>query len=301
MTSPITRAEQPPVTDAASVIAVRGLRFTYPGSPSPVLHGLDFAIGEGEVFGLLGPSGAGKSTTQKVLIGLLGDYSGSVSVWGRQRSELGRDLYERIGVSFEQPNHFPKLTGAENLRYFAKLYSGATEDVDELLEGVGLSSDAATRVARYSKGMQVRLSLARALLNRPSLLFLDEPTAGLDPVNARSVKERIGSLRDRGATVFLTTHNMNLADEVCDRVGLIIDGRLVVLDTPRALKLAHGRRVVRVEYREDGATRRAEFPLDGIAADPAFHAVLAKGVETIHTQETTLEDVFVRLTGRRLG
>ena len=162
-------------------IRVRGLTFTYPKAREPAIRGMDFTVGRGEIFGFLGPSGAGKSTTQKVLIGLLRGHGGDVSVWGKGRKAWGPDYYERIGVSFELPNHYQKLTGLENLRFFASLYGGDTVDPMKLLDAVGLADDANTRVGKYSKGMQMRLTFARSLINDPELLFLDEPTRAWIP------------------------------------------------------------------------------------------------------------------------
>jgi fluoroquinolone transport system ATP-binding protein len=284
------------------VIRVRGLTFTYPKSTEPAVRGMDFSVGSGEIFGFLGPSGAGKSTTQKLLIGLLRGYRGEAAVWGKDPLAWGPDYYQRIGVSFELPNHYQKLTGLENLRFFASLYDVDTLDPMDLLDAVGLAEDANTRVSKYSKGMQMRLTFARALLNDPDLLFLDEPTSGLDPVNARKVKNMVLDLKARGRTIFLTTHDMSTADELCDRVAFVVDGGIVALDTPAELKIARSRRRVRVEYRGDnGSLQSAEFPMDGLADDPAFRAVLRDHhVETIHSREASLDDVFVEVTGRRL-
>jgi fluoroquinolone transport system ATP-binding protein len=287
---------------ATDVIRVRGLTFTYPKAPQPAVRGMDFNVGRGEIFGFLGPSGAGKSTTQKLLIGLLRGHGGEATVWGKDPLAWGSDYYQRIGVSFELPNHYQKLTGLENLRFFASLYAGETLDPMQLLDVVGLADDANTRVGKYSKGMQMRLTFARSLINDPELLFLDEPTSGMDPVNARNVRSMILDLKARGRTVFLTTHDMVTADEVCDRVAFVVDGGIVALDTPAELRIARSQRLVHVEYRgENGRLASAEFPMDGLADDPAFHAVLRNHhVETIHSREASLEDVFVEVTGRRL-
>jgi fluoroquinolone transport system ATP-binding protein len=170
------------------------------------------------------------------------------------------------------------------------------------LRRLGLHEDGDKLVAEYSKGMRGRLTLARALLHRPELLFLDEPTAGLDPVTARMVRQVIREVRDAGATVFLTTHDMVTADELCDRVAFLVDGAIVALDSPRALRLAHGRRVVRLEMMRHGTRDAREFLLDGVADNAAFLSLLRSGdVETMHTLETTLEDVFVQVTGRTLA
>jgi fluoroquinolone transport system ATP-binding protein len=283
------------------MIDVAGLRFTYAGGSAPALAGLDFHVERGEIFGFLGPSGAGKSTTQKVLIGLLESYDGAVTVFERSLHDWGSDYYERIGVSFEAPNHFLKLTALENLRYFAALYQRTARPPLELLDMFGLAADADTPVSRYSKGMMNRLTVARALLHRPDVLFLDEPTSGLDPVNARRVRDIIRRERDAGRTVFLTTHDMTTADEICDRVAFIVDGRIECIDSPRELRLRYGEPGVRVEYDDGGGLHVREFALAGLGEDPHFLALLRNGtVRTIHTREASLEDVFVRVTGASL-
>lgn len=287
---------------ASDVIRVRGLTYTYPKSRAPALKGMDFSVRRGEIFGFLGPSGAGKSTTQKLLIGLLRGHGGEAQVWGRDPLGWGPDYYRRIGVSFELPNHYQKLTALENLQFFASLYDGATLDPMELLDSVGLADHAKTRVGKYSKGMQMRLTFARALINDPELLFLDEPTSGLDPVNARKVKDIILDLKARGRTVFLTTHDMATANELCDRVAFVVDGGIAALDTPAELRIARSQRTVRVEYRGmDGGLATADFPMDDLADNPAFRELLRRShIETIHSREASLDDVFVEVTGRRL-
>ena len=285
------------------MINVQNLTFTYPGGKSQAVKGLNFDIRPGEIFGFLGPSGAGKSTTQKILIGLLKGYAGQVTVMGRELHTWGQGYYEQIGVGFELPNHYLKLTALENLNYFRSLYNGDTEDPKVLLEMVGLGDDAATPVTQFSKGMKMRLNFVRALLHKPKLLFLDEPTSGLDPVNSKIVKDIIRQKQAEGVTIFLTTHDMNVADELSDRVAFIVDGEIKALDTPKALKLKYGRRNVQVEYLNGGSGLQSrEFALDGLASDDEFLRVLRDyRVETIHTQETTLENIFIQVTGRELA
>ncbi|MYN65864.1 MAG: ABC transporter ATP-binding protein [Acidobacteria bacterium] len=283
------------------VVDVDGLTFTYASGTAPAVRDLCFRIDRGEIFGFLGPNGAGKSTTQKLLIGLLRGYRGTVSVMGRDLADLGADYYERIGVSFELPNHYLRLTGLENLRYFRALYRGETREPEALLELVGLAEDGARLVAEYSKGMSTRLGLARALLNDPQLIFLDEPTVGLDPVSGRHIRNLIRDLKAAGRTVFLTTHDMTVADELCDRVAFIVNGEIRLVDSPHGLKLAHGARTVVMEYDLDGRPGRREFPLDGLGDDADFLVLLREAtVHTVHTQEATLEDVFLRITGHSL-
>jgi fluoroquinolone transport system ATP-binding protein len=283
------------------MINVQNLTFAYRGAHDDVIKRISFHIEAGEIFGFLGPSGAGKSTTQKILIGLLQEYQGEIQVMGRSLNGWRSDYYERIGVSFEVPTHYLKLTALENLTYFRALYAGATESPQTLLDWVGLGGDGQMRVAHYSKGMRNRLSVARSLLNRPELLFLDEPTAGLDPVNARRIKEVVRQKREEGATVFLTTHDMALADDLCDRVAFIVDGQIRLVDTPRSLKLRYGQRLVRVEYGGNGRMQSQTFALDGLGDNPDFLKLLrGEEIETIHTQETTLENIFIEVTGREL-
>lgn len=283
------------------MISVRNLRYTYRGSSSAALRGIEFDVRPGEVFGFLGPSGAGKSTTQKVLTGLLAGYHGEVRVFGRSLAELGRDYYERIGVSFEFPNVYGKLTGRENLEFFRSLYRERTAEPDALFELVGLSDAADQRVASYSKGMKMRLNVCRALLANPELLFLDEPTSGQDPVNARRIRDLIRARRDAGATVFLTTHDMWAAADLCDRVAFIVDGRIAAVDAPHAFMVRHGRRRLRVEHRTAGATEVSEFDLDGLGQNQEFLRLLqGNAIDAMHTLDATLEDVFIELTGRRI-
>ncbi len=285
-----------------TVLEVRDLTFTYPGGDEPAVRGMDFAVGSGEIFGFLGPSGAGKSTTQKILIGLLTGHGGTVSVWGRDPAAWGQDYYQRIGVSFELPNHYQKLTARENLDFFASLHGRPARDPIELLDSVGLAGDADTRVGKFSKGMQMRLVFVRALLHDPDLLFLDEPTSGLDPVNARKVREIVLAEKARGKTIFLTTHDMATADQLCDRVAFVVDGRIVALDSPKELKLKRSLRELRVEYRDGTESLLGkDFPLDGLADNPDFLQLMrTERVASMHSKEATLDDVFVESTGRRL-
>ncbi len=285
------------------MIHVHNLKFTYSGAQNETLHGLSFDIQEREIFGFLGPSGAGKSTTQKILIGLLQNYGGTVEVLGRPINQWGPDYFEQIGVSFEWPNHYLKLTARENLDYFRSLYRGDTLTADDVLSRVALIDDADKRVAAFSKGMKIRLNVARSFLHMPKVLFLDEPTSGLDPVNARRIKDLILELRSQGTTVFVTTHDMMVADELCDRVAFITDGNLRLIDSPSVLKKQYGKRTVRVEYLDQAAdVRQQDFSLDGLGNNQKFIELLnsASRIETIHSQETTLERIFIEVTGEAL-
>jgi fluoroquinolone transport system ATP-binding protein len=283
------------------MINVNNLTFAYAGTNKPAIKDISFSVQPGEIFGFLGPSGAGKSTTQKILFRLLQGFQGSVSVFDRDLREWGYEYFEQVGVSFELPNHYTKLTARENLRYFGALYQGAVAKPEALLEMVGLLDDADMLVSQYSKGMKNRLSVARSLVNNPKLLFMDEPTAGLDPVNARKIKDLIKAQKDAGKTVFLTTHDMHIADELCDRVAFIVDGRLSLIDSPRELKLRYGKADVRVEFGLNGVHEQRDFALAGLADNDEFLKLLREGsVRTLHTQEATLENIFIQMTGRSL-
>ena len=264
---------------------VKNLRFKYPSSSEDVIKGISFDVLEGEIFGLLGPSGAGKSTTQKILVKLLEGYGGSIEYFGKTLKSMDNSFYEEIGVGFEVPVQFSKLTALENMRFFSGFYR-KTADIQELMERVGLWEYRDIKVGEYSKGMKVRLNFVRAMLNNPRVLFLDEVTNGLDPKNARIIKDMIAEYRAKGGTVFLSTHLMNDVEQLCDRVAFCVDGRLVEISTPRDLKLKYGKREVKVEYRENGAIASAVFPLDGIGFNDGFHELLkTKEVETIHSGE----------------
>lgn len=290
------------------MIDVQDLSFRYPKQAEDTIRGVSFSIAAGEIFGFLGPSGSGKSTTQKLLIGLLKGYRGKLQIMDRDAHAWNHELYQHIGVGFELPNHFSKLTGLENLQLFASFYgadsANSRNTPAQLLERVGLQDAAKQRVAEYSKGMKMRLNFARALLNDPLLLFLDEPTAGLDPVNAKMVKDIIREQQQQGKTVFLTTHNMHDADQLCDRVAFIVDGELSLIDDPAALKLRHGQKSIEVTTRDshDGAQSQLhQFELDDLGHNQGFIDLLNTAtVESIHTQEATLEEVFIKTTGTQL-
>jgi fluoroquinolone transport system ATP-binding protein len=285
-------------TDKGDIIAVRDLTYRYRGQARPAVDGVSFSVRRGEIFGLLGPSGAGKSTTQKVLTRQQRDYSGSVAIFGKDLSGRGQDYFERIGVGFELPNHYLKFTARENLSFFASLYTRPSRDPRDLMALVGLEDYADKKVETFSKGMRMRLNFVRAIQHDPELVFLDEPTAGLDPVNAGIVKALIGDLARAGKTVVLTTHNMNDVDQLCDRISFMVDGRVAAHDTPQALKATHGRRMVAVTP-EQGPTE--EFALDGLGENARFLDLLRAGrIDRIHSQEASLDKVFTDVTGHRL-
>jgi fluoroquinolone transport system ATP-binding protein len=292
------------------MIAVKELRYAYPGKArkgeaiEPTLKGLDFDVAAGEIFGFLGPSGSGKSTTQKLLTGIMSGYQGSIKVKGRELSSWDNSYYRDIGVGFEMPNHFSKLTALENLNLFASFYDQETLDPMALLEQLGLADHAGKQVGAFSKGMKMRLNFARAIMHRPELVFLDEPTAGLDPMNARIMKRIIRTLKDEGKTIFLTTHNMLDAEELCDRLAFIVDGQLAAVGRVDEMKRSFGQQAVVVEYLPEGSQtlESASFGLDGLAHEAEFQRLLAENqLWSIHSQEASVEEMFFKATGKSLA
>jgi len=282
-------------------IKIKNLNYCYPGAQKNTINNLNFSLSQGEIFGFLGPSGAGKTTTQKILIGILKNYEGEVKVLGRDIREINSSFYENIGVAFENPSFYERFTALENLSYFSSLYEKETDSILQLMANFNLEEFASMRVKEFSKGMKVRLNLCRALLPKPEILFLDEPTAGLDPVNASRVKEVILSFQERGKTVFLTTHDMGVAEDICDRVAFIIDGTICLIDSPRKLKLKNGQKKILVEFLSGGKGKTAEFSLQGLGNNKEFLDLLKnQEIETIHTQEASLANIFIKVTGRKL-
>lgn len=283
------------------MICVDSLDFTYPMSKKPTLKSISFKIDRGEIFGFLGPSGAGKTTTQKILIGLLEGYEGKVLIMGKERNQWKNDFYENIGVAFDFPNLYQKLTAYENLSLIASYYQNTPQDMDILLDHVGLLPYKNKRVETFSKGMQMRLNFIRALLHDPDILFFDEPTTGLDPVNAKIIKNMILELKSRKKTIFLTTHNMAVAEQLCDQVAFIVDGKIPVIDNPNQLKIKYGDKKVKVIYMDKNKEASKDFNQDALAENNEFLDILkTKKVVSLHSQEATLENIFIHLTGRQI-
>ena len=280
-------------------IQVEDVRFSY-GSLE-ALRGISFEVAPGEVLGFLGPNGAGKSTTIKILTGQLAPKGGRARVLGIDVAADDPVLQAQIGVCFEEKNLYDAMSGRENLRFFARLFGIRDLDADALLRKVGLGDRGRDPVGKYSKGMRQRLMMARALVNAPRVLFLDEPTDGLDPVSSRAIRALIREEAERGAAVLLTTHDMFEADELSDRVAFINEGRIHAIDTPENLKLAHGRRAVKVRARGASGVEEQSVPLDAADAGERLKtAVGHPGLMTIHTEEATLESIFIEMTGRGL-
>lgn len=259
---------------------------------------ISFSVGAGEVFGLLGHNGAGKTTTIRILTGRTKQTSGRATVAGCDVLTERDALKPRINLVFEDQNLYERLTGRENMRLFADLYGVPTQRADELLDTVGLVDGADRKVKTYSSGMKQRLLIARSLINTPRVLFLDEPTRGLDPSSSRDVRAIVARLSQEGTTIFLTTHYMEEADELCNRVAFLSQGEIMALGTPRELKLRYGEATASVLLDSDD-----EHTINLNQPDDArrLQQWMAEGrVLTIHSQEGSLEDVFIELAGRSL-
>lgn len=281
------------------MIQVTDLGFRY--GKTPFIDQLNLAIEPGEIFGFLGPSGAGKTTLQKILIGLLPGYTGSVVVNGVEVRDRTNAFYESIGVVFEYPTLYEKYTARQNLEYFASLYTNPVTNLDVLLAQVGLLADADKAVGAFSKGMRSRLCFIKAILHNPKVLFLDEPTSGLDPTNAHIIKDLIRAQQAAGTTVVITTHQMHDATELCDRVAFIVDGAIKATDSPEAFIRQAGAATVTYTYTVNGEDHTSNTSLATLNADQHLQRAIATNTLTrIHSTEPDLGDIFMTITGRKL-
>lgn len=284
------------------MISVKNIFHDYAGKGEYAVNDVSFTIEKGEIFGFLGPNGAGKTTVQNLMTGLLSLQKGEVLYENKSIKKMKPKFFNKIGVSFEQPNLYAKLTGYENLKYFAGLFSVKTMDPQKLLEMVNLSNAVHKKAGAYSKGMQQRLVFARSLINNPEIMFLDEPTSGLDPITAKLIKDIIVKRKKEKSTILLTTHNMFVADELCDKVAFINEGKIVAIDSPRNLKLKYGEKSVKIEYKEGDELKTDIFFLEKEDDKKVFYEVMnKKEVQTVHSQEATLEQIFLKITGRGLA
>ena len=282
--------------------AINAEELTYYYSSLLAVDHISFGVAEGEILGFLGPNGAGKTTTVRILTGQLRPASGRAYLLGMDVSRNVEKVQGQIGICFEVTNLYEQMTAVENLNLFARLFGVDAFDADALLDRVGLAGRGKDRVETYSKGMKQRLMVARSILNRPEVLFLDEPTAGLDPTSSEAIRRIILEERERGATVFLTTHDMMEADKLSDRVAFMNKGKIVALDTPHNLKQQFGKRALKAKVlNTSGELEDREIVMDGPQTPQAVQELFSsEKVVTIHSEEATLEDIFINITGRAL-
>jgi len=303
-------------------VAVSGLKKSYDGFPA--VDGVSFSIGRGEIFGLLGPNGAGKTTTIKMLSGLSRPSSGDIQIMGRDAVRETLEVKRLIGVVPETSNLYPELTSLDNLLFAGRLYGMKTAEARTKAEGLlrvfSLEDKRNISFGSLSGGMKRRLTVAASLIHEPPVLFLDEPTTGLDVMSARALREIIQSLKGSGTTVLLTTHYIDEADRLCDRVGIIVKGKIIVIDTPDGLKKSvRARKAVDIKIDASGpevedrlwlltsvyAVERGErfyrFHVGDINSFLAEFSAFAKDngleIESIDTVTPSLEDAFVEITG----
>ena len=276
-----------------TAISVRGLRKSY--GPLEAVRGVDFEIETGEVFGLLGPNGAGKTTTVEILEGYRARDAGEVSVLGHDPDRPGPDFRQRIGVVLQQSQLWPNLTVRETHAIFAGYYE-QPRDVDEVVELVGLGDKRDARVKTLSGGQKRRLDLGVALVGDPELVFLDEPTTGFDPAARRAAWEMIRSLRSLGKTVLLTTHYLDEAEQLADRVAVLRDGLIVGVGTPGELTSADVE--VEIRYRRDGEEVLLRTSEPTRVLHELTAAALGRGEEldALEVRRPTLEEVYLALT-----
>ncbi|UNC92158.1 ABC transporter ATP-binding protein [Candidatus Contubernalis alkaliaceticus] len=265
----------------------------------PAVKNLNLRVMKGELFGLLGPNGSGKTTTIKMLTGLLTPTAGEVKVLDGKYTPTNHEYRQKIGATFTG-SLYERLTSRENLQFFSSLYQGKDiHSPDEVLQMVDLEDTGRKTVKHFSRGMRQRLELARALINKPQFLFLDEPTLGLDPLGARKLRQVIKNIVDSRVTVFLTTHYMEEADELCHRIGFLNQGQLVAVDSPQNLKKRYGRNEWNVVIEEEGQTRELFLPRE--KENHIVELLNCGKLRSLRLGEATLEDVYVRLTGKELA
>ena len=285
---------------ANNAIVAKDLVYAY--GDLTAVKGISFEVEEGKIFGFLGPNGAGKTTTVRMLTGQLKPKSGNAYILGMDVAKNIEEIQAEIGVCFEQTNLYEKMSALDNLKLFARLFGVPDFDPMALLKRVGLEGREKGNVEKYSKGMKQRLMVARSLVSRPKVLFLDEPTTGLDPTSSEAIRNIILEERKRGATVLLTTHDMLEADKLSDMVAFINQGKIVAMDTPHNLKQQYGKRALKAKISNTaGVLEDREIVMDSDKTPEEIQKLFSKEkVVTIHSEEAGLEDIFIQITGRGL-
>lgn len=263
------------------------------------LEDVNFHVKKGEIFGFLGPSGSGKTTTIKILTGQLNETSGKATVFGEPVSEMKKgNTRKKIGVLTDNSGLYERLSIYDNLKLYCDLYEVPKKRIEEVLSIVNLEDEKKKVVSKLSKGMLQRVTLARTLLHEPKLLFLDEPTSALDPVNSQHIHNGLRELQARGTTIFLTTHDMNEAELLCDRVAFLNKGQIRLMDAPGKLRKQYSDETVTVELKND---EKVVLKTTEEGAQQMFEYMSSNNVVAIHSNEPTLGDIFVEVTGRKLS
>lgn len=265
-----------------------------------VLNNISLSVEEGEIFGLLGPSGAGKTTLIKIIIGLLSATSGNIAILGKELDKKIDESFPSFGMVLDNDGLYDRLNCYDNLELYARIYSISNRKkvINDLLEKVGLIESSKKSVSNLSKGMRQRLSFARAILHSPKIVFLDEPTSGLDPATTLQIHSMMKMLKESGTTIFLTTHNMNEAQKMCDHLALLNEGNIVEEGTPEDICLHHRKKCeVNIEM-----TNGEKYMVDSHDLLTVLQTVLDTNnkIRSIHSNEPNLEEVFIELTGRDL-
>lgn len=262
------------------------------------LSDINFKIDEGEIIGFLGPSGAGKTTTIKIVTGQLKQTTGSAMILGMDSRKINQKIYRRIGIVSDNSGFYEKLSVYENLRFFARLLNVPLSRVDKVLQQVGIDEHRKKKASKLSRGQGQRLILARAILHKPEILFLDEPTSGLDPATAEGIHKMLLELKREGMAIFLTTHNMNEATKLCDKVALINKGKVVEFGSPEQLCLKYNNDVsYNVRLRSGEFYQIAQ---KSVQITKVSEWLATDQIETMHSNEPTLEKVFLEVTGEEL-
>lgn len=282
---------------SASVIKIRNLNHRF--SEEKVLNGINLTVGKGEIFGLLGPSGAGKTTLMKIITGQLKQTEGSAALFGKDTCLLNGKDYMKMGMMMDNLGLYERMNCYDNLLFLTGLNDLPKENIKKVLKIVGLQEAKKTQVSNLSKGMKSRLALARACLSDPDILFLDEPTSGLDPMTSSAIHSLILQEKERGTTIFLTTHNMAEAEKLCDNIALLNEGKIVEYGTPKEIcrKYNHQKKILLHLYNGTDVT----LPHDKNGVGVMLEYMEKEQIETIHTTEPNLETVFMELTGRKLN
>ncbi|AXI10830.1 bacitracin ABC transporter ATP-binding protein [Oceanobacillus zhaokaii] len=279
-----------------NVIEVKSLAKIFGNQPA--LEDVNFHVKKGETFGFLGPSGSGKTTTIKILTGQLAQTSGDAKVFQTPTSSINKPAYrKKIGVITDNSGLYSRLSIYDNLKIYCDLYDVPRKRIDEVLKMVNLTEEPKKLVSKLSKGMLQRVTLARAFLHEPDLLFLDEPTSALDPANSKHIHDGLRRLNEKGTTIFLTTHDMTEAESLCNRVAFLNKGKIQLLDEPKALRRQFSDSSVTLELK-DG--REIMVTGDAKGANTIHQYMAAGQVVSIHSNEPTLGDIFVEVTGREL-